>query len=84
MTEEKPQSRVSVSGLSRGRSQRDLMGPMMVDQTLRQSIMHCLMMLPQDQRSPENVEKEMTRLLNRALKDLREDASSFGFPDLDN
>lgn len=84
MAEEKPQSRVSVSGMSRGRSQRDLMGPLMVDQTLRQSIMHCWMMLPEDQRSPENVEKEMTRLLKRALKDMRDDASSFGFSEVDN
>lgn len=79
MASEKPQRRVSVSGMSLGRSQRDLMGPMMVDQSLRQAIMHCWMMLPEDQRNPENVAKEMTRLLERALKDMREDASSFGF-----
>jgi len=62
-----------------GSSRRDVMGPMMVDQTLRQAIMHCWMMLPDDQRTPEKVEKEMSRLLKRALEDMREDAASFGF-----
>ena len=68
-----------MSGMMVSGSQRNVMGPMMVDNSLRGAIMHCWMMLPEDQRSPENVEKEMMRLLKRALKDLREDASSFGF-----
>ena len=55
------------------------MGPMMVDQSLRQAITHCWMMLPDDQRTLENVENEMTRLLKRALGNMREDAASFGF-----
>jgi hypothetical protein len=80
MAEEAPEARrVNVSRLDAGRSHRDMMGPMMVDQTLRQAIMHCWMMLPDDQRTPEKVEKEMTRLLKRALEDMREDAASFGF-----
>lgn len=71
--------RVNVSRLETGRSHRDMMGPLIVDQSLRQAIMHCWMMLPNDQRSPENVEREMTRLLKRALEDMREDAASFGY-----
>ena len=78
MTDEKPQQR-PVSTMMLGASRRDVMGPMMVDQSLRQAIMHCWMMLPDDQRTPEKVEEEMNRLLRRALKDMREDADSFGF-----
>ncbi|MCB8981521.1 MAG: hypothetical protein H6657_29290 [Ardenticatenaceae bacterium] len=79
MTHQEPQKREPTSGLHLQRTQRDIMGPILVDQTLRQAIMHCWMMLPDDQRTPENVEKEMTRLLKRALDNLREDAASFGF-----
>lgn len=52
---------------------------MMIDQSLRQVITHCWMILPEDRRTPDEIEKEMMRLLKRALKDLREDAASFGF-----
>jgi len=83
MADEKPQQR-PVSGMMLGSSRRDVMGPMMVDHSLRQAIMHCWMMLPDDQRSSENVEREMTRLLKRALEDMREDAASFGFTDSDS
>ncbi len=72
-----------MSGLHLQRTQRGMMGPMMVDQALRQAIMHCWMMLPDDQRTPANVEREMNRLLKRALEDMHEDAASFGLTDLD-
>ena len=78
MAEKKPEP---ASGMMMGRSHRAMIGPMMVDQSLRQAIMHCWMMLPEEQRTPENVEKEMMRLVKRALKDLHEDAASFGFPE---
>jgi hypothetical protein len=55
-----------------------MMGPMMVDQQVRQAIIHCWMILPSDQRTPERVEQEIRRLVDRALRDLREDASAFG------
>lgn len=78
MADEKPQKR-PVSGMMLGSSRRDVMGPMMIDQSLRQVITHCWMILPEDRRTPDEIEKEMMRLLKRALKDLREDAASFGF-----
>jgi len=73
-----------MSGLHLERTQRSMMGPMMVDQFLRQAIMHCWMMLPDEQRTPENVEKVITRLLKRAMDNFHEDAASFGFTGTDS
>lgn len=56
---------------------------MMVDQTLRQAIMNCGMMLPEDKRTLAALEKEMYRLLKRAFEDTHEDAASFGLTNLD-
>ena len=79
MADEKPEKHPESGMMMLGSSRRGVMGPMMVDQSLRQAIMHCWMMLPDDQRTLDNVEKEMSRLLKRALEDMREDAASFGF-----
>jgi hypothetical protein len=49
-----------------------------VDEVLRNAIHICWMMLPPDRKTVENLEKEMRRLLDRALQDLREDAEAFG------
>ena len=40
--------------------------------------------LQQMKRTTANVEKEMNRLLKRALEDMHEDAASFGLTNLDN
>jgi hypothetical protein len=37
------------------------------------------MALPEEERSPERVEQEILRLVQRALKDMKEDAAAFGF-----
>lgn len=81
MKEQEPKNSGHTREVSVQRMQRTAMGPMLVDQTLRQAITHCWMMLPDDQKTPKNVEKEMTRLLTRALENLHEDAASFGFSD---
>jgi len=53
-------------------------GPGQVDQMVRQAIQMCWMGLPKDKRTVEEVEAQMRRLLDRALKDLREDGQAFG------
>jgi|GEM_PF-1667801 hypothetical protein len=58
---------------------REMLGPLGVDQAVRQAITQCWMMLPEDERSPERVEKEIRRLVQRALEDMQEDAAAFGF-----
>jgi hypothetical protein len=58
----------------------DMMGPQAVDLTVRQAIATCWMVLPQGRKSVEAVEAEIRRIVERALKDLREDAQAFGIP----
>lgn len=54
-------------------------GPFMVDQTLRQAILHCWLMLPDEERSMARVRREIHRLLHRAYRDMQEDAEIYGF-----
>lgn len=48
-------------------------GPGVVDREIRQAINMCWMTMPRQRRSLDEVEKEMRRLLDRALRDMRED-----------
>lgn len=57
---------------------RAMFGPMGADQAVRQAISTCWMMLPEDKKSIDALETEIRRLVDRALKDLKEDAQSFG------
>jgi hypothetical protein len=56
------------------------LGPHHVDQLIRQAISACWMMLPQEKKSAAGVEAEVRRVVERALKDLREDSAAFGVP----
>lgn len=55
-----------------------MFGPGHVDQTLRTAISACWMALPKDRRTVDNVEKEIRRMVDRALDNLRDDAKAFG------
>ena len=55
-----------------------LFGPGHVDQSVRGSISACWMALPKDRKTPEDLEREIRRLFERALKDFREDCIAFG------
>ena len=57
---------------------REMFGPGQVDQQLRASASACWMGLPKERRNVEEVERQMRRLFERAMRDLREDAQSFG------
>jgi hypothetical protein len=56
------------------------LGPHHVDQTIRQAISTCWMMPPQEKKSVAGLEAEIRRVVERALKNLREDAAAFGIP----
>lgn len=56
----------------------DLFGPGQVDQMIRQAIQFCWMGLPQEKRNTEELEKQIHRLVERALRDWREDCQAFG------
>jgi hypothetical protein len=53
-------------------------GPQQVDHLIRQAIQFCWMALPPDKQTVDDVEKQIRRIVDRALRDLREDAESFG------
>jgi len=56
---------------------QQMFGPGHVDQTVRQTIQSCWMALPKSRRNIEEVEKQVRRIFERALKDFREDAAAF-------
>jgi hypothetical protein len=60
---------------------REMIGPHHVDQAIRQAISACWMSLPQEKKSVANVEAQIRRLVDRALQNMHEDASQFGFSD---
>ena len=53
-------------------------GPHQIDQQIRQAIQFCWMILPNDKKNADEVEKHIRRLVDRALRDLREDEDEFG------
>jgi hypothetical protein len=56
---------------------RSMFSPTQVDQTVRQALQICWMMLPNDRRSPEVVEAEFRRIAERAIRDFKEDHKAF-------
>jgi hypothetical protein len=61
-----------------GKQMRQIFGPGQVDEQIRQAIHVCWMMLPEDRKTVDELEKQMRRIIDRAFKDLREDAVAFG------
>lgn len=59
---------------------RDMFGPGHVDQIVRNAIQACWMTLPKERRTVDEVDKEVRRLVERALSNLREDVNAFGRP----
>ena len=56
----------------------DFFGPGQVDQTIRQAIDFCWMALPKDRKNADELEKQVRRIVDRALKDFRDDSKQFG------
>ena len=57
---------------------RDLFSPAQVDQSVRQALQLCWMMLPQDKRNVDELEQQFRRIVDRALENMREDDQAFG------
>jgi len=55
----------------------EMFGTGHVDQSVRQAIQACWMAMPAQRRNVAEVEKEIRRLVERALANLREDAEIF-------
>jgi len=56
---------------------RDMFGPSQIDQQIRQAIQFCWMGLPKDKRNVDELERQIRRLVDRAIRDLREDFDEF-------
>lgn len=56
----------------------EFFGPGHVDQTIRQAIHFCWMALPKDRKNADELERQVRRILDRALRDFREDSEAFG------
>jgi hypothetical protein len=61
-----------------GDKMRQMFGPGQVDQHVRQAMHLCWMMLPDDRKTVDELERQFRRIVERALRDLREDADAFG------
>ncbi len=56
---------------------RSFLGPGGVDQLIRQAIELAWMMLPDERKTVTEVDRVIRQIVDRALKDFREDAESF-------
>jgi len=61
-----------------GKMMREMLGPQAVDQQIRQAISTCWMMLPEEKKNVQSLEVEIRRIVERALKNLKEDSTAFG------
>lgn len=59
---------------------RAMFGPGQVDQTVRQAIQLCWHMLPKEGKTLDELERQFRRIVDRAIRDLRDDADAFGLP----
>ena len=51
-----------------------------IDVSIRQAICMCWTALPKERRNADEVEKVVRRIVDRAIRDFREDSSAFGLP----
>jgi ATP-dependent Clp protease ATP-binding subunit ClpA len=56
----------------------EMFGPAQIDQQIRMAIQFCWMGLPKERRTLDEVEVQIRRLLDRAMRDFREDSQQFG------
>ena len=69
---------VSSEGDDANEKMADWFGPSQVDQMIRQGINFCWTALPKERRSTDELERQIRRLVDRALRDFREDQKAFG------
>jgi hypothetical protein len=61
----------------RAEKMRDFMSPSQIDHQVRQAIQFLWMVLPKEKRNVDEIERQVRRIVERALRDLREDFDSF-------
>jgi len=60
-----------------GARMRAFFSPQQVDQLVRQAIQFCWMSLPPERQNADEIEKQIRRVVDRALKDFRDDSEQF-------
>jgi hypothetical protein len=55
----------------------DFMGPGQADQMVRHALQTCWMSLPKERRNVDELKRQMTRLVDRAIRDMEEDREVF-------
>lgn len=58
---------------------RSYFGPGQIDQMVRQALQLCWSSLPRDKRNVDELKRQMDRLVQRAIDDMKEDMQEFGF-----
>lgn len=58
----------------------DAFGPGQIDQMIRQGVHFCWMSLPKSRRNADELERQIRRIVDRALSDFREDLDEFKRP----
>ncbi len=56
----------------------EMFGPAQIDHMIRQAVHFCGVGLPKERRSTDEVEVQVRRIVERALRDFREDREAFG------
>jgi hypothetical protein len=56
----------------------EMFGPGQIDHQIRQAIQWCWVGLPKERRTVKEVEAQIRRIVERALRDFREDREAFG------
>lgn len=67
-----------VEGEDAMRRMAEMFGPAQIDHLIRQAINFCWMGLPAERRSADEVESQVRRIVDRALRDFRDDRQAFG------
>ena len=62
------------------KNMREMFSPAQIDQSVRQAMQFCWLMLPENAKTVDELERQFRRIVDRAIKDLREDADAFGLP----
>ena len=55
-----------------------MFGPAHIDQQIRQAIQFCWRSLPKERRTADELETQVRRIFDRALRDFREDQQALG------
>ncbi len=56
---------------------QEFFGPTQIDHFIRQAIQFCWMALPKEKRNVDELERQIRRLVDRALRDVQEDFDEF-------